>query len=237
MTPYVSVIIPAYNEETRICQTLDSIRDYFSAQQYSYEIIISDDGSRDQTVNLARQRLRPEIDSILAPGANRGKGAAIKDGVLAAKGEIVLFSDADLSTPIEEISRFINLHHKSYDVVIGSRALKESNVEVSQNVLRRLMGRIFNGLVQWLACPGIKDTQCGFKSFKSHVAKDLFSRLTFTRFSFDVEILFLADQLGYKINECPVTWRNSVQSRVRIFQDSFGMLLDILKIRWRHRSL
>ncbi len=237
MDIYLSVVIPAYNEEARIGATLGAIIHYLKKQRYDSEIIVSDDGSKDQTVSVAREKLRGFPHQVLLAPENQGKGSAVRRGMLSAKGEYVLFTDADLSTPIEEVKKFIEFHEQNnYDVIIGSRALPESNVEIHQDWKRELMGRVFNFFVSLLAFRGILDSQCGFKSFNRNAAKELFSNQKLEGFSFDVEIIYLAKQSGYKVLEAPVTWRNSTQTRVRLFKDPILMFWDLLKIRWLHRN-
>lgn len=232
---HLSVIIPAYNEEARIGASLENIIQYLKAQSYSAEIILADDGSKDQTVSIAQNILRSFPHQILAAPANAGKGDAVRRGILAANGAYLLFTDADLSTPIEEVARFLQIHATGADLVIGSRALPDSNVEIRQDMKREAMGRIFNFFATLLAFKGIADSQCGFKSFTRQAGRDLFSRQKLDGFSFDVEILYLAQKHGYKIVEEPVTWRNSTQTRVRLLTDPLAMFFDLLKIRWLHR--
>ncbi len=233
---YLSIIVPAYNEAQRIGPSLDQIIAFLRAQTYSSEILVADDGSTDATVQIALERLKGFPHQILRTSVNQGKGSAVKRGMLAASGKYCLFTDADLSTPIEETKKFLKQLEDGYDVVIGSRGLSGSNVVVHQNFLRESMGRIFNGFARILAFQGIEDSQCGFKAFSQKAAKDLFSRQKLLGFSFDVEIVYLAQRLGYRLLELPVTWRNSAQSRVRLFRDPLYMFCDLLKIRWIHRS-
>lgn len=235
MTVHLSVIIPAYNEALRLGPSLEKITAYLRKQSYSSEVLVSDDGSSDETVHIARQKLGNFPHRILEGQPNRGKGDAVQRGMLAAQGDYRLFSDADLSTPIEETGRMLEALSKGYDVVIGSRALSGSNVTVHQNFLRESMGRIFNGFARLLAFRDIQDSQCGFKAFTKAAAHDLFSRQKLPGFSFDVEIVYLAQRLGYKLLELPVTWTNSEQSRVRLLRDPLLMFADLLKIRWLHR--
>lgn len=235
---FLSVVIPAYNEEKRIVPTLQAIIDYLKRQNYSWELIISDDGSSDRTVQVCQDILKnyPNTIVLKAP-QNEGKGSAVRRGMLKAGGEYLLFSDADLSTPIEEWEQFLKYHQSGFDIVIGSRALQNSNVEIHQGKLRESMGRTFNYVARAFAFKGIRDSQCGFKSFTNASAQRLFRLQKINGFSFDVELMFLAQKLGYRVYEAPVTWRNSEQTRVRIFSDPIQMFSDVLKIRWLHRSL
>jgi dolichyl-phosphate beta-glucosyltransferase len=233
---YLSVVIPAYNEELRIGRTLEKITVFLRKQPYASEIILSDDGCKDRTVDAASAGLIGfPSHQILRNARNRGKGAVVKDGMLAGKGKYLLFTDADLSTPIEEVTGFLKtLSQEGYDIVIGSRGLGQSRVEIRQNILRQSMGKIFNCMARLLSFRGIKDSQCGFKCFSREAAQNLFKRQKIQTFSFDVEIIYLAQRLGYRILEAPVIWRNSPNSRVHILRDSALMFLDLLRIRWLH---
>jgi len=229
---YLSVIIPVYNEANRIGEALIKINDYFSCQEYSSEVIIVDDGSTDNTLKVI-QRTSKKISLkclILSRESNRGKGYSVKEGVFQASGKFILFTDADLSTPIEELEKLIPWMGKNYDIVIGSRGMKESDIQIHQSWLRETSGTIFNALVQCFIIRGIKDTQCGFKLFERNVAFDVFKRQRIEGFSFDVEILFVANRLGYKIKEVPRIWRDSRPSKVRIPSAPTQMLLELIKI-------
>jgi dolichyl-phosphate beta-glucosyltransferase len=225
----ISVVIPAYNEEKRIRKTLRKTIKYLNAGNHDYEIIVVDDGSKDRTAETAKsfksKRLR-----VIRLGKNIGKGGAVKKGMLAARKKYVLFSDADLSTPIEELGKFAKLR-KKYDVVIASRALKGSNIKVSQPFYRVFMGKVFNIVVNIIGVWGIKDTQCGFKMFSAKSARKIFKKQTFRGFSFDVESLFIAKKLGYRIKEVPVTWINSPATKVSPVKDSLKMFFDVARIR------
>lgn len=229
---YLSVVIPAYNEAMRIGATLRKIDEYLGKKDYRYEIIVVDDGSGDSTRRLVGETARqiPHI-KLLENGVNRGKGYSVRAGVLSSQGEIILFSDADLSTPIREIDKLIAWIGNGYDIAIGSRALPESEILMKQPRHRQCMGKVFNRLAQLLTVSGIKDTQCGFKLFKKEAAGFLFEKQTIAGFGFDVEILFMASKSGYKIKEVPVQWIDSPCSRVDILKDSFTMFFDLLMIR------
>ncbi len=233
---YLTVVIPAFNEEKRISTTLHQIDSYLASQAYSYEIIVVDDGSQDKTAPFVA-RLCNNMASIrlIKNGRNRGKGFSVKRGVMSARGEHILFSDADLSTPIEEVEKFISWFQDGYEVVIGSRGLPDSNILIHQPFHRESMGLVFNLLVQMLLIKGRKDTQCGFKGFQRQAAENIFRHSTINGFGFDVEVLYLADKLGYKIREVPITWRNSKNSSVRLISSSMGMLIDLLKIKFRSK--
>lgn len=236
--PLISIVIPAYNEEYRLPVTLERIERYLSNRSFQFEIVIVDDCSIDRTVEIAEQFCRSkQIGRVLRNSENRGKGFSVKRGMLEAKGDYILFSDADLSTPIEELEKLLHLLTEgSCDIAIASRAHRDSDVRLYQPWYRWAMGNIFNALVRMLAVKGFKDTQCGFKCFKREAAMRIFSQQQLTGFAFDVEILYLAQKAGYVIREIPVTWTNSPESRVHIVVDSARMLFDLVLMRlndWR----
>jgi len=225
----ISIVIPAYNEEKRIGKSIKQIVKYLDKKKYSYEVIVVDDGSIDKTIDVVKKAGNKYV-KIIKNKKNMGKGFSVKTGILNAKYPLVLFSDSDLATPIEELDKFME-YIKSYDIVIASRNLKESNIKVKQPVYRQLMGKTFPLLVNLIALGGFRDTQCGFKLFKTDAAKKIVSLQTFNRFSFDVEILFIAKKLGYKIKEAPVVWIDKEGSKVNPIKDSIKMLIDLFKIR------
>jgi dolichyl-phosphate beta-glucosyltransferase len=234
---HLSVVVPAYNEEGRIGRTLAGIRGYLEGRPYASEIIVVDDGSRDRTEARAEEALRGmPFARILRRSANRGKGFSVREGVLAARGAFILFSDADLSTPIEELDKFWPLVDEGCDVVIGSRALPGSDIRIRQNPVRELMGKTFNLFVRLLLFRGIPDTQCGFKLFRRTAALDLFTRLRTPGFGFDVEVLYLCRTAGYRVGQVPVVWRHSRPSRVRLVRGAAGMLGELLRIKLRRRK-
>ncbi len=231
----ISIVIPAYNEEKRISNTLKTIDEYLSTKFKNYEILVIDDGSKDNTIqriedmNIANVR-------ILQNKRNQGKGYAVRKGVLNAKGSIILFSDADLSTPIEEFEKLHMQLKNGYNITIGSRRLKNSDIKIKQPLYRRILGKGFGITVRLLMGMNIKDTQCGFKLFKKDIAKQLFNIQRIKGFSFDVEILFLARKNKARIKEIPVIWKDSAaESKVNAFSESFRMLRDLIKIRMMHR--
>lgn len=229
---YLSIVIPAYNEEKRIGKTLHKIISYLDSCSYPYEIIVVNDGSADRTSAIVKECcIKHKQVQLLESVTNHGKGLSVKKGVLSAHGQYVLFSDADLSTPIEEIEKLMDWFENGYDIAIGSRGLKESDIQVHQPWYRESMGKTFNLLVRLIVVKGIKDTQCGFKCFKKEVIKGIFDRQTITHFSFDVELLWIALKKGYKIKEVPVRWLNNEQSRVNPALDSPRMFFDLIKIR------
>jgi dolichyl-phosphate beta-glucosyltransferase len=234
---YLSVVIPAFNERDRIGPTIAAIRTYLAAQAYASEIIVVDDGSGDGTADRARQALAGGPDSrVLRLPENRGKGRAVKEGVLAARGRVVLFSDADLSTPIAMLGRLLERLEAGADVVIGSRALMESDVRVHQPRLRESLGKLFNAVVRRLIVPGIRDTQCGFKAFRLEAARELFAELRTEGFCFDVEILDAARRRGLRIEEVPVVWENSKPSGVRVIRGFPQIVRDLARIRRRRKG-
>jgi dolichyl-phosphate beta-glucosyltransferase len=231
---FLSIVIPAYNEEKRIAKSLRAVFDYLAAKPFGAEIIVVDDGSTDRTAEAAAAALAGRVPHrVLKRGKNIGKGYSVREGVLASSGQAVLFTDADLSTPIEELDKFLPRLEEGYDIVIGSRALPGCDIRVPQAAPRRAMGRFFNRLVRLFVMKGSRcpDTQCGFKVFRRAAAVDLFSRLETKGFSFDVELLVLAGKAGYRVAEVPIVWCDSPPSRVRIVRSSWQMLRDLLRIR------
>ncbi|MEZ4365763.1 MAG: glycosyltransferase family 2 protein [Kofleriaceae bacterium] len=235
MGPALSVVIPAYNEEARLGPTLAHVATWLDARPGDWELIVADDGSTDGTAAVAdRAAARwPSIRRVSLP-ANRGKGAAVRAGVLASTGRRVLFCDADLATPIEELPKLAAALDDGADIAIGSRALADSQIEVRQHPARELMGRTFNHLVRGLVMGGIKDTQCGFKLLSSEAAHDLFARTRLDGFAFDVELLWLA-RGRYRVAEIPVVWRHVEQSKVSPGRDAARMFVDVVRLRWLHR--
>jgi dolichyl-phosphate beta-glucosyltransferase len=230
--PLLSIIIPAYREESRIVPTLEGVFAYLNGQDYTSEVIVVDDGSPDGTVRAACDAGRGHTNfRVVSNEINRGKGASVRRGMLEARGKYLLFSDADLSTPIEETARFLEKMREGYAVIIGSRALRESDIVTCQPRYRQIMGKIFNKLVRVLLVRGLKDTQCGFKMFTREAAKKIFPLQIIKRFAFDVEILFLARKLGFRIFEMPVTWKDSPLTRVSMIKDTLSMFTALLHIR------
>ena len=215
--PYLSIVIPAYNEEDRLGVSLPLIEAYLQEHQIDAEILVADDGSTDGTASMTSSFLRGKRGRVLRSPENRGKGAAVRRGVLEAQGRWVLMTDADLSTPIEEHARLAEIaRDEDLDVVFGSRGLPESQVEIRQNWLRQLMGRTFNWLLRTITGLPYRDTQCGFKLFDRQRTLPLFERMVVDHFAFDVELLFLCDRFGLRVKEVPVVWRNSERSTVNV---------------------
>ncbi len=228
----LSVVVPAFNEETRLRVSLPALFDVVAKTFSKFEIIVVDDGSSDKTAEivLSYATKQPCI-RLIRYETNRGKGYAVRTGVLASKGDLVLFSDADLSTPFTEIEKLLPALDDGVDVAIGSRAVKDAVLVKRQPVYRMLMGKTFNKFVQFLATPGISDTQCGFKLFTKQAAFNLFSDCLIDGFGFDVEVLFLARRRGFLIQEVGVDWINDSDSRVHPITDSARMLRDLFVIR------
>lgn len=236
MVPQLSVVVPAFNEAARLGPTLDRLAAFARELPGGAEVVVVDDGSTDGTSDIAALRDlqgAPWLRWIRLP-ANRGKGAALRAGVLASCGAEVLLCDADLSTPIEEYAR-LRPHLAEAALVLGSRGLVESRIERRQPRYRELMGRMFNLVVRAVAVGGIRDTQCGFKLLRGEVARQLFGRLRVDRFAYDVELIWLARRRGFAVAEVGVTWIDSPASSVHALRDSARMLADILRIRWIHR--
>ena len=228
--PYLSVVIPAFNEEGRIGATLQAVGARLDRAPYEFEIVVVNDGSRDRTAEAARAA-RPDV-RLLTNEINRGKGYTVRRGVAEARGQIILFSDADLSTPIEKIDNFLPRLEAGADIVIGSRALPESRIERRQNIVREMAGRTFNRLLRFLVSVPFRDTQCGFKAFGRAAARQVFARQRIEGWGFDAELMVIARRLGLRVEEVPVRWVNSPDSRLRIWRDAPRMLLDLLRIRW-----
>lgn len=243
MIPYLSIIIPAYNEQKRIADTLFAVKAYLAKQPYTSEVIVVDDGSTDytteviKTVDIYGSEIMDQTVSVVMENVkNVGKGFSVARGMLKAQGSIILFTDADLATPIDEVEKFLPYFDEGYDVVIGSRRMEESQVE-KKPFYRDLMSIGFNALVQLLAVRGIHDTQCGFKAFRRDVAHDI-ARLQRTyRFGFDVEQLYIASKRGYRIHEVPVRWVHQDGSTVSPVRDSLAMVADVVRIRSLHAGL
>ena len=234
----LSIVVPAYNEAARIGSSLDAILAWCDVEAPTAEIIVIDDGSRDATTQLVRDRATTEprlrVEKL---AANRGKGAAVRRGVELANRDWILFTDADLSTPIGEVAKLTAAIDQGADIAIASRDVAGSDIARHQPAYREAMGRTFNALVRTLALPGFADTQCGFKLFRASAAKRVFGRMTIERFAFDVEVLFIARKLGYRITEVGVRWVNDERTTVSPVKDASKMLIDIAKIRYRHMGL
>ncbi len=234
----LSIVVPAFNEERRLPPTLIDMVDYFDRANIEYEIIVVDDGSTDRTSDVVRkfERVRSCIKLIQLP-RNYGKGHAVRLGVLNSRGTRILFADADGSTPIQEISRLSAALDRGADIAIGSRALSSSDTKVETSVHRRCLGRVFNWCVNAILLPEIADTQCGFKMFSRQSAMFLFKHQRSDRFSFDVEILFLARKAELKIAEVAINWTNIAGSKVNLITDALSMFRDVFRFRVMHRGV
>jgi len=227
--PALSVVIPAYNEALRLPATLARVREHLAARGASHEIVVVDDGSSDATADVARAA--GDLVRVLRHEPNRGKGYAVRRGMLTATGERRLMTDADLSTPIEDLARLEAEIDRGIDVAIGSRAVAGARIEVHQPAYREAMGRLFNVLVQALLLPGLADTQCGFKLFTAAAAETAFRACRLDGFSFDVEALYVARRRGLRIAEVPVVWRNDAATRVGLGGGG-AAFADLFRIRY-----
>jgi dolichyl-phosphate beta-glucosyltransferase len=229
----LTVVVPAYNEEKRLGATLKRMLAYLDEQQAPYEILVVDDGSSDGTAALARtiSACRKEVQ-LITYQPNRGKGYAVRQGMLAGTGERLLLSDADLATPIEEVEKLAAKLDAGYDIAIGSRDVAGSELIKHQSWLRETGGKTFNKLVQLVAVPGIHDTQCGFKLFTRAAAQSVFSRCTVDHFAFDVEALYIAIRIfGFRVAETPVRWAHQEGSKVVFWRDAIRMAKTLFRIR------
>ena len=227
----LSVVIPAYNEQERILQTLLSVGQFLSRQVYDYEILVVDDGSKDKTAEVVKQAEAEVKNMRLVPNKqNHGKGWAVKQGMLEAVGDIRVFMDADNSTKIDEIAKFLPFFDKGFDIVVGSRRIKGAHVPKDQGALREFLGWAFRTIVHIIVPVGVTDTQCGFKAMTADAAKKIFPHQTIFRWAFDVEILSLAQRAKFKIAEVPITWVNDSASHVKL-SGMINMLLEVLTVR------
>ena len=234
-TARLSVVIPAYNEEIRISRTIREIISYLNEQDYEWEIVVADDGSADATARLVTEAADGDPRVRLLPLDHRGKGWAVKNGMLDAVGEFRLLCDADLSVPIAQVERLLPPWAAGVDVAVGSREAPGA-ARYGEPSRRHLMGRVFNAVVRRLASVGLADTQCGFKCFRAAAAEKLFASVTLDGFSYDVEVLHLARRSGMTVAEIGVDWYYREHSKVRPMRDALSMAMDLLRIRWRHRG-
>lgn len=238
MRPALSLVIPAYNEQARLPYTLAEIERYVCTEQLDCEVIVVDNGSRDATSVVVQQAASRFPRLRLLRTDRRGKGLAVRTGVLAARGQVVVFADADLSWLVEDLSRFASLvDEQRAPVVIGSREGYGAR-RIGEPIYRHLMGRVFNRVVQGLAVPGIEDSQCGFKAFSNTAAQAIFARQSLDGWGFDVEVLYLARRLGYAVTVVPLSWEHKENSRVAPLRDALLMLSDVIRVRlngWRGR--
>ncbi len=234
--PHLSIVIPAYNEEGRLERSLPRVAAYLKDENISAEILVVDDGSRDATAAIAARAMRGLRGRVIRNDENRGKGYSVRRGCLEAEGRWVLLTDADLSSPIEEHRKLAAAARDfDLDVVIGSRGLPDSRIEVRQTLLREYMGKTFNLLIRKMTGLSFRDTQCGFKLMDRERTRPLFERMVVDRFAFDVELLFLCQRFGLTVREIPVVWRNEPRSKVSIIRDPLNMLYDVARVRWLFR--
>jgi glycosyltransferase involved in cell wall biosynthesis len=231
--PTYSIVIPAFNESARIPATLGEVVDCIRARQWSAEVIVVDDGSRDSTAELVRRFAAgaPEVRLVRNPG-NRGKGYSVRSGVLQALGDIVMFTDADLSAPMEEAEGLFAAIADGADIAIGSRWLERNRQSIRQPVYRQILGRCFNGVTRAVMGLPFADTQCGFKAFTRAAAQTVFQLQTIERWGFDPEILFIALKRGFRVDEVPVSWAHDQRSKISYLRDGMRMLADIATVRW-----
>lgn len=232
--PFLSIIIPAHNEERRLPPSLDKIDAFLARQSYTAEVIVVENGSADRTAQVVRDFAATRANVSLIQEARRGKGIAVRLGMLAARGEYRFICDTDLSMPIDELAKFLPPALDGYDIAIGSREASGAR-RYNEPAYRHLMGRIFTSIVKLLAVRDFEDTQCGFKCFRAEAARDLFSVQRLNGMSFDVEALFIAQRRGYHIVEVPINWYFSPESRVRLVDDSLRMVGELIEVRrnWR----
>jgi len=233
--PLLSIVIPAYNEEHRLPPSLQKIHTFLEAQPYSSEVVVIENGSQDRTLEVVSKYVEQMPTLRVLRETGRGKGLAVRRGMLEARGEYRFICDADLSMPIEQVNRFIPPLLPHPDVVIASREIPGAK-RYHEPTYRHLIGRVFNAIVRWMALPGLQDTQCGFKCFQAQAADEVFSRQTLAGWSFDVEVLFIARKLGYQVKEVPIDWYYDPGSRVSLFKDSLQMFLDLISIRRNARK-
>ena len=230
LNPYLSIIIPAHNEENRLPNSLEQVFRFLEKQSFTSEVIVVENGSSDKTLQVAQEFAGQHENFNVIQNGWRGKGLAIQRGVKEARGEYLFLCDADLSMPVEEISKFLPPQLNNVDIAIASREAPGS-VRYNEPYYRHLTGRVFNTLIRLLVLPSLQDTQCGFKCIRADVASDIFPYQTLTGWAFDVELLYIARHHGYKIIEIPIHWYFNADSKISVFRDSLRMFLDLLLIR------
>lgn len=228
--PFLSIIIPAHNEERRLPDTLEQAFVFLQDQDYQAEVLVVENGSQDRTLEIARDFAASHPDFRVLQEPQRGKGLAVRSGMLAANGAYRFMCDADFSMPINQLNRFLPPNLTNFDIAIASREAPGA-IRYNEPAYRHLVGRMFNLLIRVLALHGFHDTQCGFKCWTARAAESLFARQTLTGWAFDVEILYIARKWGYKIVELPVPWYFNPDSKVNVLRDSYQMAVDLLRIR------
>lgn len=228
--PELTIVVPVYNEENRVEKGLSEILRYLKKQPFSWELSVVDDGSSDMTVPIVNKILKGKENVSLIENPHLGKGGAIKMGVLSASGQWVVFLDVDLATPVEELGKFMRLR-KGYDILIGSRKMKGAKVLIHQPKFREFGGKVFTALTNVIVTKGISDITCGFKLYRTEVAKKLFRETRLSDWSFDAEVLFLAQKMGARIKEVPVSWRDDPHTKVSLLKDTLNAFLGLVKIR------
>ncbi len=235
--PYLSIVIPAYNEQYRVAPTLQAIMHYVAGKSFAWEIVVVDDGSHDATSQVAEEVLAGTDHQLLRNDPNLGKALSVKRGLSESRGKIALFTDADLSTPIEEADGLLEAIENGFDIAIGSRQIHGSKIEVHQPWYRELAGRTF-GLVNRIVLQhGIPDTQCGFKAFTRGAIDRILPHQRLSGWAFDAELMFIARRLGLTIAQIPVRWENDPDTKVKMLVDGPKMVCDLFRIRWLHRGL
>jgi len=231
--PFLSIVIPAYNEEKRLPDTLKKVLAFIEGQAYPAEVLVVENGSHDRTYAVAQAIAKNHEQVILLKEEQRGKGLAVRRGMLEGRGEYRFMCDADLSMPVEEISRFLPPNLKDFEIAIGSREAPGA-IRYNEPHYRHLGGRAVNTMIRVLALPGLHDTQCGFKCFHASVADELFRLQTLTGWSFDIELLYIARQRGYRIVEVPIHWYFNPESKLNVVKDAVKMGMDILSIHYKN---
>ena len=232
---FLSVVIPVYNEESRICSTLDRVLSFLGKWSRTWEVVVADDGSTDSSAQMINRFVDRHPNVRLVSLLHRGKGWAVRHGMLAAGGQYRLLCDADLSVPIEQVERLLPPQCQGIDLALGSREAAGSR-RIGEPGRRHLMGRVYNAMVRLLAVPGLDDTQCGFKCYRGEIVPCLFQAQTLDGFGFDVEVLYLARKARLVVREIGVDWYYRERSKVRPIRDSIAMACDLLRVRWRHRK-
>lgn len=230
LNPFLSIVIPAHNEENRLPNTLEQISNFLQKQAFTWEVIVVENGSSDRTYEIAKTFSEQNQNLIVIKNVARGKGLAIQRGVREASGTYIFLCDADLSMPIEEITKFLPPQLQNIDIAIASREAPGA-VRYEEPYYRHFTGRVFNTLIRLLVLPGLQDTQCGFKCLRAEVAREILPYQTLTGWAFDVEMLYIARHRGYTVVEIPIHWYYNADSKISVVRDSLRMFLDLLLIR------